>query len=146
MEKFAFQPYVPTVRVPSDGDIGRRLAVRAQRDDAERTIIDLEFAQCRRDRAELAKPALLAKMLDLSADVWGSRWTDGLEFLLWEAASSPQPRRLVILRSDAARLLQLATWADGWWVWDDTLPPDVVDCERFVGLDEWRRMYQEKTS
>lgn len=92
--------------------------------------------------AELARKLLLYKMREYSQDGFCASWLHGLEEELWALSGSPPPIPTSGFPPEFFHSLrQLASIADGWWVWE-TAPSPEKSGAVFVSLQEWERRHQ----
>lgn len=101
---------------------------------------NLSEADRQRVLREAAIDHLFSLMSDASEEHWCAGWMSGTEIALWKAIQQyPQPMQWGMRPVDldtVRKLHDLALAVDGWWMWGD-------DGQRFVPLDEWKRMYAQ---
>ena len=91
-------------------------------------------------RAELAKELLRLRMRQMSEDFRAAGWLTRLEFSIWNMAhQSPHKFEGAPVPDDLAKSFRdLATVAEGWWVWPDTIGQK-GDREIFIPHGEWKQ-------
>lgn len=94
-------------------------------------------------RAELARELLLDKMREYSQDGFCASWMQGLEFELWQLATSSSPTESSGFSPEFYQQLhQLTVIADGWWRWETTSDSSGVG-PVFVSLGTWQKVYHD---
>jgi hypothetical protein len=86
---------------------------------------------------------LRERMEALSEAWWCAGWMGGWEYMLWACVvgDAPGSGMGALTEAERADLRQLAEDAGGWWVWDETLPDDVLMALSFVPLAAWQEQY-----
>jgi len=92
-------------------------------------------------KKETAAQALLAEMERISEDYYAAGWHILLEFYLWTMVQGGDARGGfgALLPEEIDKLRCLSEQCGGWWIWDEE-----EQGERFLGLDEWKAMYEAR--
>ena len=93
--------------------------------------------QLQRHRKELAE-----LMSDISEEAYCAGWMQDLEFVLWSALDSGPTEygRTFICSEKINRLKVLSKKIEGWIFFDDKLG------EKFITLQEWKIIYEQKNT
>lgn len=96
-------------------------------------------------RAALAKEVVYYRIEQFSRMLHGEQWAEDIEFDFWDLGHKPGAtvHGKQAGESLAKYIRDLATLADGWWVW-----PDLVGQEGerpvFVSMAEWKKCLAER--
>jgi hypothetical protein len=90
-------------------------------------------------RSALAGEVLVFRMKQLSENIYSASWLHDLEFRVWDMAFGGENTfgGIAVTGRMAKLFRDLATLADGWWVWPDTVGEDGSDAI-FIPMERWK--------
>jgi hypothetical protein len=86
------------------------------------------------DKQQIAADLLIMLMKQVSREMGADKWREGIEYLLWEAATGQDKRR----RKQGQQARYLAEKCHGWVCWDKE-----ASAPKFIPLGEWGGHYCE---
>ena len=99
------------------------------------------------DEIPVSPPDILRELIgDFSQATLCSGWNQNIEFDLWALVIADQNYQrnydsYLAVDSEALNDIGwISSWAEGWFHW-----PDSEESPRFVGINEWQALYQERT-
>lgn len=98
-------------------------------------------------RSALASHLLVHRMKQLSEDFYNAEWISGLEFDVWDMAFENKKLfgSIEVTESMAKYFRDLATLANGWWVYEDETQPGETG-PFFIPMTRWQQLLKARNS